>query len=168
MIKILTSILALLLFNSIALAEEAKVKKNPQSFEYTIFVSADSEKVWQYIVTPEHVKNYFLAPMSKIELKKGGDIIYADGMISGKVTDVKPGLLLKHTFKFAHLKDEKESNVEYLLRPLGKVTQITLVHHGFAEEGKTYNDIATGWPVIMSQLKTYIETGKHMPWPKPE
>ena len=174
--KILTSILAITIMNSVLLAEEPKmekaeeimIEKNPESFEYTTYISADSKKVWEYIVTPKHVNSYFMCPMSKIDLKKGGDIIYADGLISGKITKIEEGVSLKHTFKFAHHKEEKESSVEYILKPIGEVTMLTIIHDGFGDESKSYHDIVGGWPVIMSQLKTFMETGKKIPWPKPD
>ena len=44
---------------------------------------------------------------------------------------------------------------------------LTVTHTGFKSEDQTFADVTGGWPVILSSLKSVLETGKGMPWPKP-
>jgi hypothetical protein len=43
---------------------------------------------------------------------------------------------------------------------------LTISHTGFRAEDQTFSDITGGWPVIASSLKTLLETGRGLPWPK--
>ena len=40
------------------------------------------------------------------------------------------------------------------------------VHGGFGDDERTFKDIAGGWPVMLSNLKTILETGDGLPWPR--
>jgi len=42
---------------------------------------------------------------------------------------------------------------------MGPSTRLTLRHEGFAADTATYQQCASGWPVILSSMKTLIETG---------
>ncbi|MEO7099405.1 MAG: SRPBCC domain-containing protein [Luteolibacter sp.] len=136
-------------------------------FEYVTYISADSSKVWNALVEPAVVREYYLCPLTEIEPKIDGRISYGEGMIRGKITGFKEGETLAHTFSFDQ-NSEPETLVTYRLKAIGEITELTLTHEGFAEGSKTYGDVTGGWPTILSQLKTYLETGKKLPWPKPQ
>lgn len=137
----------------------------------TVYIGANAAKVWDALVNPEIVNKYYLAPLAKIELKKGGEIYYGSEkhkMISGVVKEAIPNEKLVHTFKFAHRSKEPSSTVSYAIHEMGEMCALTLKHDGFVSKEGTYQDITFGWETILSSLKTLLETGKTLPWPKPE
>ena len=73
-----------------------------------------------------------------------------------------------HTFCFAHQKDDPPSRVTYEIKAMGEMCELTLTHDQFGGETPTYRDVCGGWPVILNGLKTLLETGKGLPWPKKE
>ena len=138
-------------------------------FELTIFVGVPAEKVWEALVTPAIVGEYHFLPLTKIELEKGGDLIYGEGNpppIGCKITELVPGKKLVHTFCFSHCPDDPKSRVTYEITAMGKMSGVTLTHDQFGGDTSTYQDVRGGWPSILSSLKTLLETGKALPWPK--
>jgi hypothetical protein len=56
--------------------------------------------------------------------------------------------------------------VTYDIEPGGDAMCVLyLTHSGFQSKNQTFTDITGGWPVILSSLKTLLETGKPLPWP---
>ena len=140
-------------------------------FTYKVFIGAPIEKVWEAITTAEIVSKYYLAPLTKIEMKKGGAMVYGEGdppMIAGTITELESGKKLVHTFVFGHRPDDPPSRVTYELEAIGQMCSLTLTHDKFADDTPTYSDISGGWPTILSELKSLLETGKGLPWPKQE
>jgi hypothetical protein len=46
------------------------------------------------------------------------------------------------------------------------MSSLILTHDDFIKETQTYKDISSGWPIILSSLKTLLETGEELPWPR--
>ena len=84
-------------------------------------------------------------------------------MLDGEVLEVKTQKLLTTTFQ-AHwdekVSKDKASRVTWDLSPMGQATKLTLIHDQFDGETATYKQSASGWNVILSSLKTYLETNK--------
>ena len=137
-------------------------------FDRTIYIKANPRKVWKSIVSPAIVNKYYLCPLVKLESKQGGTIIYGskdNPVILGKVKVFKPNKTFAHTFKFAHRKKDPSTIVTYELSKCGaNNTALTLVHKGFRGKNGTFRDISGGWDMILSNLKSLIETGKPIKW----
>ncbi len=136
-------------------------------FETVFFIGTPLERVWDALINPEVVGKYYLCPLTKIDLTVGGTINYGGDMISGEIIELEDKAKPAHSFSFAHHADEPASKVCYKLSAHGDVTELSLVHDGFADGSNTFQDIRSGWPPILSELKTYLETGEGLPWPKP-
>ncbi|PTX94688.1 hypothetical protein DB346_21960 [Verrucomicrobia bacterium LW23] len=146
-----------------------------QEFVYHAYIAKPAEDVWKALTTPDIINKYYMVPVLKLELKTGGDITYGTGdnvAISGKIKELRTpdnpegkAATLTHTFRFHGSKDP-ESEVAYYIRPYGpKMCRLTLTHT-FPKKCQTLEDISNGWPVILSSLKTLLETGLAMPWPE--
>ena len=114
------------------------------------------------------IDQYYMASAHTLELKKGGKISYGgeSEMITGKIVEFEEPKRLVHTFKFAGSYDP-ETQVAYEIESIGDaMCSLTISHTGFQAEDQTFADIAGGWPVIASSLKTILETGHPLPWPR--
>jgi hypothetical protein len=40
------------------------------------------------------------------------------------------------------------------------MVRLVVTHEGFADDSKTLPSISTGWPMVLSSLKSILETGK--------
>ena len=138
-------------------------------FHYTIFIAKPAAEVWSAVTEKKKIDQYYMAPVHTLELKKGGKISYGGDseMITGTITEIDAPKTLVHTFKFAG-SDDPETSVSYKIEAVGDaMCSLTISHTGFGAENQSFADITGGWPVIASSLKTFLETGQNLPWPKP-
>ena len=137
-------------------------------FHYTIFIAKPAAEVWSALTEKKTIDQYYMAPVHTLEMKKGGRISYGGDaeVIVGTITDLEAPKTLVHTFKFAG-SDDPETRVEYKIESIGdSMCSLKISHTGFEAENQTLADITGGWPVIASSLKTVLETGHGLPWPK--
>ncbi len=140
-------------------------------FRQSLYIGKPAAEVWDAITQKAMVDTYYLAPLGTDIDAVGQEIFYGVGdqkFIHGQVTAFESGKLLKHSFRFDHEAVEAETQVTYEIEAIGEVSALHLTHEGFGAETQTYHDISGGWPVILSNLKTILETGKPLPWPKQE
>lgn len=152
------------------LASAAVLSAQPMKpeFHYTILIAKPAADVWSALTEKKLIDQYYMVPLHTLELKKGGKVSYGvdKEMISGTITEFEAPKTLVHTFKFAGSEDP-ETRVAYEIKAIGDaMCSLTISHSGFEAENQTFADISGGWPVIASSLKTLLETGKNMPWPK--
>lgn len=136
---------------------------NP-SFTLSTLLKATPAQVWSALVDPEIVVQYHLAPLKKIELKPGGQIIYGteeEDLILGQITTFLPNQRLTHTFRFQPnhegTKHDPETLVTYTIKEEPEAILLTLIHTGFPHENQTFANISTGWPYILESLKVLLE-----------
>ena len=58
---------------------------------------------------------------------------------------------------------EQRSRVSFDLEPLGELVKLTVVHDGFEPGSVVASMVGQGWPRILSNLKTLLETGATLP-----
>lgn len=57
----------------------------------------------------------------------------------------------------------RHSRVAYDIELMGEKVRLTVTHTDLTEEG--LRDISGGWPAVLSNLKTLLETGRTIPDP---
>ena len=90
---------------------------------------------------------------------------YPDGTPAsdGEVIEVDPPRKLVHTFRALwspELAAEKPHTVTWEITPMGDASRLVVTHSGFEGETATYRNVAGGMSVILSGLKTLLETGQ--------
>ena len=158
-----TAISAFLASSALLSAQPA----NPE-FHYTLFIARPAKDVWSALTEKKTIDRYHMAPVHTLELRKGGKISYGKDaeVITGTITELKEPKILVHTFRFAG-SDDPETRVAYKIEPIGtEMCSLTISHTGFQTKDQTFANVAEGWPVIASSLKTVLETGHGLPWPK--
>ncbi len=61
---------------------------------------------------------------------------------------------------------DEPTRVTYELEPVGNLVKLTLTHEGFDGETETYRMVREGWTPIFDGLKTLLETGQPLEFPK--
>ena len=98
--------------------------------------------------------------------KKGETISYgveAQIFIEGEILEFKKQEKLTHSFRFAgkpKAEGDQGTIVTYEIVEQQDLLILILTHSGFKGKNQTYQDITGGWPYILSNLKTLLETGK--------
>jgi uncharacterized protein YndB with AHSA1/START domain len=137
---------------------------------YTIYIAATPEKVWQALTSAEFSRKYFFGNAVEVDLRVGGAYIVrtADGSlhISGEVIECDPPKKLTMTFNVnwpALIERLGPTLVTYEIEPFGEVVKLTLLQsHDRPISDDILSGGRSGWPAILSSLKSLLETG-HAP-----
>ena len=156
-------------FVGVALSSNKAEAQDTAMFRQTLFIGKPAAELWQALTLKSIVDKYYLAPLGADIAAAGQDIFYGsedNKFILGRVQVYRENQVLVHSFRFSHEDPEADTTVTFEIEDIGSMCRLTLTHEGFKGETQTYHDIAGGWPVILSNLKTLLETGEPLPWPK--
>ncbi len=84
--------------------------------------------------------------------------------ISGEILEIENERRLVHSFRFADL--DGESELRWTIGPVGGaqagVVRVELEHEFSEDEGESegFGRVRQGWPMALSALKTWLETGE--------
>jgi uncharacterized protein YndB with AHSA1/START domain len=134
---------------------------------YSIYIAATAEKVWQALTSAEFSRKYFFGNAVEVDLKVGGAYIVRtpDGAlhISGEVIECDPPRKLTMTFNVnwpALLEKLGPTLVSYEIEPAGDAVRLTLTEaHDRPIDDDILSGGRSGWPAILSSLKSLLETG---------
>jgi uncharacterized protein YndB with AHSA1/START domain len=138
------------------------------SFIYDIHIGAPAGKVWKGLIDGEITRHYVYGTRFESKLKKGGRYAYmGDGdfkVVEGEIIDIEAEKRLVMSWKANYdesvAKDEP-SRVTFELTASGPATtKLHLVHDSFKDNSATYVGSVEGWPLMLSSLKSLLETGR--------
>lgn len=144
------------------------IDKFKPAFVYTIYIGSTPEKVWQALTSAEFSRKYFSGLAVETELKVGGAFFVRmpdnSTHISGEVIECDPPRRLTITWNVdwpGLVEKLGVTLVTYQIEPAGDGTiRLTLTQ---AHDRPISDDILsggrTGWPAMLSSLKSLLETG---------
>lgn len=135
---------------------------------YTIYIASTPEKVWEALTSAEFSRKYFSGLAVEMQPKLGGSFIVRapDGSehISGEVFEYDPPRKLTVTWNvnWPDLVEKLGTTlVTYEIEQVGEAVRLTMSE---GHDRELSDDILsggrTGWPAILSSLKSLLETGK--------
>lgn len=132
-----------------------------------IVIHAPIQRVWDAITTADAQQWYFGSRPSTTEQGADYTVDDADGHthIRGTNLEVDPPRLLVQTFDARWdegVGADEPSHVTWRLEERGPLTYVTVEHRGVAGT-ETGRQSAGGWAYLLSNLKTYVETGSPLP-----
>lgn len=138
------------------------------SIVYTIYIAATPEKVWEALTSAEFTRKYFHGLSVEIEQRTGGAFALhnPDGSlhVSGEVIECDPPRKLTVTFNVnwpALVEKLGITLVTYEIEPAGDAVRLTLTEaHDRPIDDDILSGGRTGWPAILSSLKSVLETGQ--------
>jgi len=140
-----------------------------QTYLYAIYISAPAQKIFDALTSNE-VRPWWFNRQVEGEYKVGSDLIqYSNPEHNGvdfrsKVLEIDPPTKLVTTFWVegpGPQHDAGPTRVTYDLIPLaGGHTKLVITHEDLIPG--LYNGVSKGWPAIMCQLKTLLETGRNL------
>lgn len=135
---------------------------------YVTYIASTPEKVWDALTRPEFTTQYFAGFAVDVEPKQGGAFFlrYPDGRvhISGRVIEWAPPRRFSCTWLIEGMPDFQglpESLVTYEIEQAGGAVKLTMTEaHFWAVPDEVLAGGRSGWPAILSSLKSVLETGK--------
>jgi DNA-binding transcriptional ArsR family regulator/uncharacterized protein YndB with AHSA1/START domain len=153
------------------------------SFVYTTYIRTTPERLWQALTDPAFTRRYWGATFRtdwKTGSTMGWDLFgvsiddteqvvlesephrrlsYAWHKVTAELADV---LNLTDEAR-ERLATEQRSKVTFELEPLDELVKLTVTHDGFESDSLMATLVSQGWPRILSNLKTFLETGETLP-----
>jgi uncharacterized protein YndB with AHSA1/START domain len=137
-------------------------------FLYLTYIRAPAQKVWEALTDPAMNKQFWSGYHQQSSWQVGADfaIVGAEGKAwdTGKVLAFDPPRHFSVTWQHQHdaaMKAEGESVCSFDLEALGEaLTKLTVTHVIGVADSKLIGAVSTGWPMILSSLKSLLETGK--------
>jgi uncharacterized protein YndB with AHSA1/START domain len=137
-------------------------------FVYVSYIETTPEKLWEALTSSEFTRQYWFGAEVQSDWKVGSPFaLMLDGEVtdSGEILEADPPRRLSYSFKhqkFEELRGEPISRVVFTI----ELVRLTVLHDGFVEGGKYLGAVSNGWPAILSQLKSLLETGKLLGIPR--
>ncbi len=136
-------------------------------FVYVTYIKTTPQKLWQALTNPEFQRQYWVGMNINTDWKPGSDwqLTFPDGSIAdhGKVIECKPlkriVLKWKNVWKTG-LGAEGFSRCVMDMEPNEDAVKLTVTHSMGKEKSKLIKAVSGGWPMILSNLKSLLETGK--------
>ena len=137
------------------------------TFVYVTYIRTSAEKLWSALTKPEFARQYWFGMHMESDWKPGATwkLIFTDGRIAdtGEVLEVEPPRRLvvswRNEFR-PELKAEGPATCTFELEPNGEVVKLTITHSSVTANSKVIVAVSGGWPKILSNLKSFLETGK--------
>lgn len=136
---------------------------------YQVFIRATAEQVWDAITRPEFTSRYFFGSHVHTTGEVGtpirhtapdGEKLWGDDMV---LESERPRRFV-HTWRALYdeeMAEEPRSRVTWEIEQLPDgVTKLTVIHDQLDGSPKTAASVAGGWMLVLSGLKTLLETGE--------
>ena len=141
-------------------------------FIYVTYIRTTAEKLWEALTNPQFIRAYWFGVTQESDWKAGSSwqMKYEDGRVAdaGEIVEVdRPKRLVikwRNEWK-PELKAEGFSRATYTLEPEGDAVKLTVTHEIDRTGSKFIEAVAGGWPKVLASLKSFLETGKGLPYP---
>ena len=146
-------------------------------FVYVTYIRTTPEKLWRALIEPEFTRRFWVDTVQECEWKQGATwrLMIPDGRVgdTGEVVEIDPPrklVLTWHNHMFPEMTAEGHSRMTYELEPKGSLVKLTLTHTMDRPDSKLVKAVSNGWPMILSSLKSLLETGESLEgtdrWPE--
>jgi uncharacterized protein YndB with AHSA1/START domain len=137
------------------------------SFLYVTYIRATPEKVFEAITRPELARRYWghenlsdWRPGSRWEHVRDDPARTVE--LVGEVVEHAPPRRLVITWANASQADDPDrySRVSFDIVPFDGMVQLTVTHDELEKGSRMAAGVSTGWPRVLSSLKSFLETGE--------
>ncbi|HEV2443787.1 MAG TPA: SRPBCC family protein [Steroidobacteraceae bacterium] len=136
------------------------------TFVYVTYIRTTPEKLWSALTDAEFMKQYWFGTHCESQWTAGAPwkMLYPDGRITdaGQVVEAEPPrrLVIRWQNQLRpELKAEGESLCTIELEPMGAAVKLSITHTIERDHSKFIEAVSGGWPKIISNLKSLLETG---------
>jgi uncharacterized protein YndB with AHSA1/START domain len=153
-------------------------------FVYTTYIATTPRRLWQALTDPAFTRRYWGAELhsdwqvgSRVLWKEGPDEEPLD--LGQVVLEAEPYRRLSYSWhqprqfhadvlgwspeRLREAQGEPRSRASFDLEPARGAVKLTVVHDGLAPTSPLLEAVSRGWPRLLANLKTLLETGETMP-----
>ena len=136
------------------------------SFVYVTYIRSTPEKLWSALTTPEFMRQYWFDMHIESDWKAGSPwrLLFRDGRTAdtGTVVEIEPPkrLVLEWRNEWKpEFKAEGAARCTMEIEPADAAVKLTITHSIERPHSKLIEAVSGGWPLILSNLKSLLETG---------
>ena len=136
------------------------------TFVYVTYIRTTPEKLWSALTGVEFMKQYWFGCHCESQWMAGSPwkLIHPDGQVldAGEILEADPPrrLVIRwHHQSKPELKAEGDSRCTIELEPSGTAIRLSITHAIEREPSKLIEAVSGGWPKVLSNLKSLLETG---------
>jgi uncharacterized protein YndB with AHSA1/START domain/DNA-binding transcriptional ArsR family regulator len=137
---------------------------------FEVFIKTTPERLWEAITDPEQRRKYSFGVETHSDWAPGSDyrscIPGVMDIAAGQNLEVDPPHLLVQTFDALwsdEVKAQGTTRVTWEIEPVGTACRLTVIHDQLPPGANA--ELYGGWPMILSGLKTLLETGELLDTP---
>jgi uncharacterized protein YndB with AHSA1/START domain len=138
---------------------------------FEIYIRTTPERLWQAITDPETRTHFQFGAVVQSEWDVGaayrvGDAAGDHTLIEGEILEVNPPHRLVQTYRAAWdegIAAEGTSRVTWEIEAVGDSCRLTVIHDQLRDDADSH--LYGGWPMILSGLKTWLETAEELTTP---
>jgi len=153
---------------------------NNTAFVYVTYIHTTPERLWQALTDRAWITRYFSGGGPESDWQPGSPISWrmdANDVAHDwgqRVLEVEPYRRLTYSWhnyqpemarmfgwsqeRLAELRKEPISKVSFQIEPMGEIVKLTVIHDDFVPDSEMLKGISQGWPMILSFLKTVLES----------
>ncbi len=135
-------------------------------FVYVTYIRTTPEQLWSALISADFARQYWRGAHPEADWKVGGawKLVFPDGRVAdaGEIVEFEPARRLsirwRNEFK-PEFKAEGWSLCVMEIETVDAAVKLT-VSHGMERQGSKFiGAVSAGWPQILSNLKSLLETG---------
>ena len=142
-------------------------KADMSSFVYVTYIRTTPERLWSALTSAEEMREYWFGMQIRSQWKQGArwELIFPDGRLadSGEIVEFDPPkrLVLKWLNEWKpELHAEGHGTCTIELEPVSDAVKLTICHLMDCADSQLIKAVSGGWPGIVSNLKSLLETGR--------
>jgi uncharacterized protein YndB with AHSA1/START domain len=136
------------------------------TFVYVIYIRTTPHKLWSALTDGEFMKQYWFGNHSESQWTVGSSWknVNPEGHVSdaGEIVEAEPPRRLVIRWQHQNrpeLTAEGASLCTMELEPSGSAVKLSITHSIEREPSKLIEAVSVGWPKVLSNLKSLLETG---------
>src|SRR5689334_24162489 len=135
-------------------------------FVYVTYIRTTPEKLWEALTEPRFMREYWFDTICESEWKPGSAwrMVRGDGTLTDSGTILEAERPRQMVIRWMNewkpeLKAEGPSTCTITLEPVDDAVKLTVTHEIDRAESGLITAVSGGWPRILSNLKSLLETG---------
>ena len=136
------------------------------TFVYVTYIRTTPETLWSALTDGEFMKQYWFGMRGESQWSAGSPwkLVSGDGQVfdAGEIVEAEPPrrLVIRWQNQWKpELKAEGASLCTMELEPSGTAVKLSITHTIELEPSKLITAVSGGWPKVISNLKSLLETG---------
>jgi len=141
------------------------------TFAYVTFIRTTPDRLWSALTTPDFMRQYWFGMHCESDWTPGSPwkLVFTDGRVAdaGEIAEADPPRRLVIRWRNEWNEEMKTEgwtsctfDIEAVPDAEPAVTKLSITHSSDHPDSKLIHAVSGGWPRILSNLKSLLETGE--------